>query len=368
MTKTWVGSWAAIAVLVAAGFATAEEPAAPAAEAASETYAGDANDADALLKYAGEAIGKISALIASDPTAAEKRLAALEEEVNSLKIDKGDAEDVRRRVTDAVRFFRGRIELAQVSLADLEAALTADPNDETAIQKYVGKAMMELRPLTDSKPDEAEAKLTAMRKFLDTVAAKAEGDDAKRNYARAGSMLDSIQQDIEDGRRLAELVGKDATPLEVEAWANGEPLTDGDLKGKVVLLDFWAVWCGPCIATFPHLREWQEEFGDKGLVIIGLTSYYNYRWDEAANRAVRSTDKVAPEDEQAMLGKFAELHQLHHRFAVQKGRGMSEYYAVSGIPHAVVIDRQGKVALIRVGSGGSNAEDIHAMIEKLIAQ
>ena len=98
-----------------------------------------------------------------------------------------------------------------------------------------------------------------------------------------------------------------------------------------MLLYFWAVWCGPCIATFPHLREWQEKYADRGLVVIGLTQYYGYTWDEDAKRASRSEEKVEGEQEQEMLTKFAEHHQLKHRFAIQSDDTLGEYYKVSGI-------------------------------------
>ena len=64
--------------------------------------------------------------------------------------------------------------------------------------------------------------------------------------------------------------------------------------------------------------------------------------------------------------KYAEGKGLHHRIAFQKDRAMSDYYAVTGIPHIVVIGREGKIRLIRIGSGEKNAQDIGAMIAELI--
>ena len=163
------------------------------------------------------------------------------------------------------------------------------------------------------------------------------------------------------------LVGQKAAPLAVEAWVNGSPVSDLDLKGKVVLLDFWAVWCGPCIATFPHLREWNEKYAGKGLVMIGLTDYHNYEWDEQAGKATRSADDVAPEKEQAMLVKFAAQHELTHRLGIQKEHGLSKYYGVTGIPQVVVIDRDGVIRLIEVGSGEANAKAIGELLATLLS-
>jgi thiol-disulfide isomerase/thioredoxin len=127
------------------------------------------------------------------------------------------------------------------------------------------------------------------------------------------------------------------------------------------------VWCGPCIATFPHLREWEKKYDD--LVIIGVTNYYNYAWDAETKRASRSKEDVAKETEQEMLMEFAKEHSLNHVFAVQsEEKNLSKHYAVTGIPQAVVIDKTGKVRLIRVGSGEANAQEIEAMIEKLIEE
>jgi len=66
--------------------------------------------------------------------------------------------------------------------------------------------------------------------------------------------------------------------------------------------------------------------------------------------------------------KFAEHHDLHHVLAVQKDRTLSESYGVTVIPEVVVIDRSGKIQLIKVGSSPDNAKAIHATIEKLLAE
>src|SRR2546425_993526 len=61
----------------------------------------------------------------------------------------------------------------------------------------------------------------------------------------------------------AALLGKPAPDFEADFALNGKPVKLADLKGKVVLLDFWAVWCVPCVSAFPHLRDWNAEYKDK---------------------------------------------------------------------------------------------------------
>ena len=138
----------------------------------------------------------------------------------------------------------------------------------------------------------------------------------------------------------------------------------------MVLLDFWSVWCGPCIASFPHLRDWHDEFGDDGLQIVGVTRYYNYTWDEDAERATRVAGKdVSPEEERSMLKSFLAKHELKHPTIITpEGSSMQSDYGVTGIPHAVLIDREGIVQLVKVGSGRANAEAIKAKIEELMKQ
>ncbi|HEY4643309.1 MAG TPA: redoxin family protein [Bacteroidota bacterium] len=66
------------------------------------------------------------------------------------------------------------------------------------------------------------------------------------------------------------LLNKKAPEIEGEAWINSKPLKIGDLKGRVVLVDFWEYTCVNCIRTFPYVTEWHKRYADKGLVIIGV--------------------------------------------------------------------------------------------------
>ena len=139
------------------------------------------------------------------------------------------------------------------------------------------------------------------------------------------------------------------------------------LKGKVVLLDFFAVWCGPCIAAFPHLREWHDQYADKGLQIIGITNYYKYDWDDNADRAVRQ-EELALEDERAAMDQFSKHYQLPYPIAYVIGHELQEFYGVSAIPHYVVIDRHGKVRLSRVGVSPRDTADLEQAIEECLAE
>jgi thiol-disulfide isomerase/thioredoxin len=70
---------------------------------------------------------------------------------------------------------------------------------------------------------------------------------------------------------FAEMFGQFPPELRgIKAWKNGGPVTLQQLRGKVVLLDFWGYWCGPCISNMPDLMRLNDDFADKGLVIIAV--------------------------------------------------------------------------------------------------
>ena len=170
----------------------------------------------------------------------------------------------------------------------------------------------------------------------------------------------------------ADLIGKPAPNFQGDFALNGKPVKLSDLKGKVVLIDFWAVWCGPCIATFPHLREWHQEYKDKGLEIVGLTRYYEkYGFDKTAGKLKPAQANLTKDQEQDMLKDFAGHHKLEHRLMTVSGDVSKKVYGdykVTGIPTAVLIDRKGVVRMVKVGSGPENAKALARMIKELIAE
>jgi thiol-disulfide isomerase/thioredoxin len=169
-----------------------------------------------------------------------------------------------------------------------------------------------------------------------------------------------------------EMIGKAAPQVLGEFGINGKVKKLSDLKGKVVLLDFWAVWCGPCIATFPHLREWHAEHAKDGLMILGVTTYYEkYAFDKDSGKLTKADEALKPEQEHAMIKAFARHHNLQHQLLVlskDNWQKSSDHFAVEGIPTVVLIDRRGDVRLICVGSGDANAFFLETEIEKLLSE
>jgi peroxiredoxin len=148
--------------------------------------------------------------------------------------------------------------------------------------------------------------------------------------------------DADDGSPAAahqELIGKPAPDFKL-AGPDGVEVKLSDLKGSVVLLDFWATWCGPCRASLPHLDEIYQERKDKGLK--------GYAVDLRENPGT--------------VKAFVEKTKLGLPVLFDKDGKVAKTFGVSGIPQTVVIDKEGKVVKIVVGSG--THEQVKAAIDE----
>ncbi|MBD0370794.1 MAG: redoxin family protein [Pyrinomonadaceae bacterium] len=198
---------------------------------------------------------------------------------------------------------------------------------------------------------DADRKPEAIRMLEESI--KYVTTNVKEQKEQSG-LLSALQYKM----KQMQLRGELAPEILVTRWIDQKPVKLADLRGQVVLLDFWATWCGPCIAAFPYLKEWQEKYKERGLVIIGLTRYYG---------SGEGRDML-PDEEFAFLEKFKKEHQLPYGIAVAEGGENHNTYAVTGIPTAVLIDRQGKVRLVTTGTGSGNEAQIAATIEKLLQE
>ncbi len=98
------------------------------------------------------------------------------------------------------------------------------------------------------------------------------------------------------------------------------------LRGQVVLLDFYATWCGPCVASMPHLNELQSRYAAKGLKVIGISG----------------------EEADVVEGSFKKFH-LGYSVAADEGEAVSASYHVFALPTMVLIDREGVVREVSIG-------------------
>jgi thiol-disulfide isomerase/thioredoxin len=143
-----------------------------------------------------------------------------------------------------------------------------------------------------------------------------------------------------------------------DEWIDQAPVKLADLRGRVVLLDFWATWCGPCRVTFPRLQKWHETYKDKGLVILGVTNFFGH----AEGKQLTQPQEVA------YLRDFKKRFRIPYGFAVADSGENDHNYAVSSIPTSFLIDRRGVVRLISIGASDEEAAMLNKMIKKLIEE
>lgn len=181
-------------------------------------------------------------------------------------------------------------------------------------------------------------------------------------YRRATVLLGRIVPAVayvskpDDPLFRVETGGRLAPEIAVADWIEQKPARLADLRGRVVLLDFWALWCTPCHAALPHISEWQEKYKERGLSVVALTEYRN----TLNGRPARTPQEVGE------LRRFKRAARLPFGFAVTDTQETATAYGVTTIPVAVLIDRRGIVRFLNVGANENDMRELHQMIVRLL--
>ncbi len=133
-------------------------------------------------------------------------------------------------------------------------------------------------------------------------------------------------------------------------WVGVEPVGSApshvaSLRGKVVLLDFWATWCGPCRFLAPRLSAMQARYGAQGLRVVGVTT--------------DGAEKVA---------EFAQRTGLKYAMNIDPSGTTSRAYSVSVLPTLFVIDKRGVVRDVAMGYDPGREVQIEALVKTLLAE
>ncbi|HZC88937.1 MAG TPA: redoxin domain-containing protein, partial [Nitrososphaera sp.] len=135
----------------------------------------------------------------------------------------------------------------------------------------------------------------------------------------------------------------------ISGYINTNPIKISDLKGKVVLIDFWTYSCINCIRTIPYLNAWYEKYADKGLVIVGVhTPEFEFE---------KNYDNV-----KAAVEKFG----IKYPVVQDNDKGTWEAYQNRYWPHKYIVDDEGYIRYDHIGEGGY--ADTEKVIQSLLAE
>jgi len=224
------------------------------------------------------------------------------------------------------------------------AAKQFDRADEYAIEaRKLALEQLAKRKL-DAEPNLPLALGASIEVQGHVMAARGERDEAVRFLRRELETYrgTSIRTRIQKNIHLLSLEGKPAPALEVSKWLGAKPVPLAQLKGRPVVLFFWAHWCADCKKQGPELARLVSEYGAKGLVVVGPTQRYGYvaeGADATPEVETRYIDTIRKQFYSDLTGMAVPVSEENFR-----------NYGSSSSPTLVFIDRKGLVRLYHPGA------------------
>lgn len=135
-----------------------------------------------------------------------------------------------------------------------------------------------------------------------------------------------------------------APPCELSSMEGAQPFDLGDLRGKVLYVDFWASWCLPCAKAFPFMNQLDRDFKDQGLQIVAV-----------------NLDEVREEAEH-----FLARHPASFVVATDPQFQCAKGFDVQAMPSSYLVDRAGLIRHVHLGFRSGDAEGIRRLVEELL--
>jgi len=256
---------------------------------------------------------------------------------------------------------QGKLRAGQRSAAELAPELAAF---DALRAKYAGQKTDELATITLVHASLYRDVLDDSKRATELLKQVEKDYRGQPIAERATAELAEMERRANAAATLANLIGKPAPEITFN-WSTRDGLTKlSDLKGKVVVLDFWATWCGPCIATFPQIRELTTHYKDADVVIVGVTSLQGRVHGLAAQPIDTTSD---PKKELSLMTDFIKARQITWTVAFSEQNVFNPEYGVEGIPHMAIVAPDGTLRYNGLHPGAPRVEKL-AKIDGLLKE